>query len=928
MEESMGVGVCKHLVSGLFAAYLLAACSAQPSEADLLKSAKASMAQRKFAAANIELKNLLQQNQSSAEARFLLGKVLLETGQVAAADVELRKARELGYPEPALLPVMARVLLAKGQRQRLIDEYMSVKLDDPQASAELNTTLAIAYGSMGDKDKAAALLATVLRTKPDYIPAILLQVRAMADTMGADAALQQMRTNAALLDKSAEAAHLSGNFKLNGKNDVAGAIEEFRRALALDPTYVPAHMSLVAVHLYKKDLKSANDQVAALKKALPKSVVAHLYEAQMAYLAGENTRARQLAQQLLRVVPDDPRALYIAGAAELNLNSPQQAAVHLNKLLSIAPAMTDARMLLVKSHLRAAQPTQALKVLVPALETESPPYEALTLAAEAHLQIGDAERSEAYFRRALKIKPTDPAVRTALASAEIAKGNVVAGIKELERVAEQDQGAMAEMALINSRLQRGEIDLALQSIAALEKKQADRALPAFLRGRVLILREDLSGARKSFEQALSKDPAFFPAVNSLALLDLMQGKPEDARQRLEALLKQEPGNTEALMSVADLRVIQGAKKDEVVQLLGLAVKSSPGETPPHRMLVEYLILIGDGKAALEAANAAMAAVPESLELMEVLGRAQAFAGQPMQAIATFGKLIQLQPKVATTHVSLAEVQVQLKNPDAALRSLKSALAIAPDFLKAQQMMIALEQRAGRPKNAVQVAREIQAQRPDQAIGHLLEGNIESQQKRWPQAIAAYRAGLGKDSPSNLPAQLHFVLMAANQSAEAAELAQRWLKEHPKDLMMPLYLGDLALAQGNWALAEQHYRLAYERDAGNALAANNIAWLMVKQKKAGAVPLAEKAVALAPTSASARDTLAEAQAAEGQLAKAIETARQATLLAPDRPQFALNLARLQIKAGEAANARKTLQTLASLGDRFDRQSEVAELLKGL
>ena len=57
----------------------------------------------------------------------------------------------------------------------------------------------------------------------------------------------------------------------------------------------------------------------------------------------------------------------------------------------------------------------------------------------------------------------------------------------------------------------------------------------------------------------------------------------------------------------------------------------------------------------------------------------------------------------------------------------------------------------------------------------------------------------------------------------------------------------------------------------------------------------------------------ALAAEGQVAKAIETQKQALQLAPKDTGMQLGLAKLHLKAGDKAAARGLLQELSKLGE---------------
>lgn len=56
---------------------------------------------------------------------------------------------------------------------------------------------------------------------------------------------------------------------------------------------------------------------------------------------------------------------------------------------------------------------------------------------------------------------------------------------------------------------------------------------------------------------------------------------------------------------------------------------------------------------------------------------------------------------------------------------------------------------------------------------------------------------------------------------------------------------MAMLRDDWPAAEAYYRQVLELRPNQALALNNLAYLLVKLKKPGALPLAQRAVALAP-----------------------------------------------------------------------------------
>jgi predicted Zn-dependent protease len=234
----------------------------------------------------------------------------------------------------------------------------------------------------------------------------------------------------------------------------------------------------------------------------------------------------------------------------------------------------------------------------------------------------------------------------------------------------------------------------------------------------------------------------------------------------------------------------------------------------------------------------------------------------------------------------------------------------------------------RHADGIAIAREAQKGYPKDPAAFVLEGDLESNRKNWDAAATAFRAALQRGKTAENAIKLHAALQAGGKTAEAERVSTEWLKEFPKDGAFRYYLGDLALAQKDFVRAEQLYRAVLEVQPNNALALNNVAWLMVKQGKPGAVALAEKADAMMPNRAPLLDTLATALEADNQLPKAIEVQKRAIALAPKDGTLTLRLAQLFIKQGDKPRARAELESLAKQGDKFPAQAEVAALLKSL
>lgn len=916
------------LCLGVTAAALLSLTGCEgESEAQLLASAKAKLAQNDTAAATIEVKRALQAHPSSGEARLLLGKLLLEANDPGGAELELRKAMELGASEDQVLPPLARAVLTQGQGSKVIAQFGSVRLRDPQAHAELRTWLAAAMAQSGDRERARAEIDAVLQAKPELTTAAIIAARLSADAGDVDGALARLAGVLQREPANEEAGVARAYLLWLGKRDAQAAIDAHRKVLASKPNSVAAQSEIVTLLFQQGKADEARKEFERLKQIAPVHPQTQYFQAQFAYVDRQYARSRELTDALLKLYPDHVRALELAAAAEYHLGSDVQAQAFIGRALKLMPGLVLSRRILAQSLARSGQPAKVIEVLAPLTDGKQPDGQSLVLAGNAWVELGELKKAEAAYARARQTAPQDARINTEIAAGMLGGPRAELALGELERLASADSSPRADLALISGRINKKDFAGALLAINALQLKAPKAAYPHQLRGQVLVAQRDAAGARRSFEAALSAEPDYFPAVAALATMDVATGKPDAARQRVQDFLKRVPNHAMANTLLGDLPSPPGAG-DTKTESLQKAARANPGDARAQLALIGRYLSIGDARGALATAQNAAVALPNDLNILEALGQAQLIAGEPLQATTSFKRLTGQRPGSAQAQMLLGEAYVAAKDLEAARRAFASAAELDPKLGEARRALAMIAMRQNKADQALSIVRDMQKAQPKEALGWAAEGDIEVQRRNYSAAAAAFRTALSKGAASEAAIKLHATLLAAGKATDAAQLETDWERRRPKDASFHFHLGDAAMRQQSWPSAEAHYRVVLEAQPGNAMALNNVAWLLHKQGKAGALEVARRADAAMPNRAPILDTLAMVQAAGGQLEEAIQTQRKALASSQQDPGLRLNLARYLAQAGKKDEARQVLDPLVRLGAQFPGQAEVSALMKTL
>jgi tetratricopeptide (TPR) repeat protein len=315
------------------------------------------------------------------------------------------------------------------------------------------------------------------------------------------------------------------------------------------------------------------------------------------------------------------------------------------------------------------------------------------------------------------------------------------------------------------------------------------------------------------------------------------------------------------------------------------------------MLREALTLFQAGR--MEQAEAILrqlvAAEPQRVEALELLGATLSTQGRMAEALPWFDRARELRPTSPSVRHNRAQALFALGRLEDARDELQEAVVLKPDLHPAWNLLggvlAALRDAAG----AERAYRRALALRPDHAETHYNLGLHFQESARLDEAISCYRKAL-----SLKPA----LASAHNNLANALKV------------------------KGRREEALTHYAEAVRFDPGLADAFSNFGTAL---REAGrveeAIPLLERGAALKPRSPMVQSNLGIAYFDRNRFAEAVECQRRALALDPDFLEARNNLGNALAAMGHEEEAIESYrQVLASAPDHADALSNLGLLLQ--
>ncbi len=888
-----------------------------------------------YAGAAIQLKNSLQVDKNQLAVHLLLGKVLLADSKVAAAEVEFNEALRLGVNRAEVVVPLAKSMAAQGKQAQMFDDSR-LQITGLPAGVQLKLLLAraSAYSDVGDARNAMKSVADARAISPNdpdsWMAEVPLRIRAaqFKEAMtAADTAIKLAPEASAAAYQRAAVLHVTGQ--------IADALAGYERSLKLDGANVEAMLARTGILIDTNRDKEASASLKELLQLAPSDPRGTYLRAVLAERAGDKAVVKSSMKSITALLDPVPieymryrsQILMLNGLAHFELKEFEKAKPYLEYASKQQPNSPLTK-LLAQIALQEPNVPRAVELLETYLKTRPGDGQALLMLASAQMTLGRHAKATALLQEGLQANDS-PVFRTALGLSLMRGGQSAGATAELEKAFKADPKQItAGLALVNLYLKTGPQAKAQQIADDLAKANPGNPTILLMQATARFQSRSFDAARTGFEAVLKLNDKLLPAELGLAQVEQATQAYDAANKRLRRLLRANERDVDILFQLATLYEAWGKNEDALAFLQSAADASSQRQTRANYALVAWQLRKGTPTAALDAAKVLLSKQPDEVEAMLVYAQAQMANADLPGARVTLTNAARRSGFEAPLLERIARAQLDAKDINAAAYSLDKALQGSPDFLPALALMSTVELLQKLPAKAEQHARQIIQTYPKAALGYGLLADVETSRGRTAAAIESLRRAYELEKTPQNMLRVFWPLSAQDGGKPAIDLAQAWLKLHPKDIGVMKAVAQVQVRANNFAAAKRLYESVLALQPSDVDALNNLANVLIQQKDPGAAVTAEKALAQDPGNPIIIDTAGWAQSLAGNKDRALQLLREARLRAPDNPDIRFHLAAVLAQAGRRGEAREEVSAALQGGRDFRTAADARALLSTL
>ena len=916
--------------NGIFALILLtlAACGGKKTSEEYLSSAKDYIAESDYASASIELQNALQLDAASAESRWLLGKIYLDTGDVLTAEKELQRAHDLGWKADDVRPALAVTLLVQGKN----DDVLKLDYQDliPSAAAALIASQALAQLAQGEFDSAHELVTLALDKDPQSVEAKLAQAAIFIQQDDASAALPVIDAVIAAAPDNGRAWRLQGQalLRLQKFEDARTAFDQAIAHTAIAFVFADrAARALINVQL--EDYEAAQAEVTELLVLSPSDPTTN-YTQGLLHFRNKKYRdaitALTLAEPIARQYP---LTLSYLGVSYLFEKDVDLAAKFAGQFVALSPDNANGRKLFATTLVLQNKVKEAQEVLRPVLDNNPDDVGALNIMANALLLDDQADRGLVLYARIGQLNPDWHMVPLRLeAQLLTASSEDKAGQPPATAPDKDANFPQTEILLILNSLAKKDFPAAIEAAKSYQFRDIESLAPYYVLGRVYVAAGQPEEARKVFEQILKRKPGDPTASLSLAQLALEAKDLPTARKIYKTILAQHPDDLATLMQLAAIEARE-KNAEAMVARLKRAMEAHPTAMEPRLRLAGFYIATGNPDKVTPLFATLDELQRRSPSVLELTGLAQLAQQENTSALATLQQLVDARPNSAQSHFLLAMAAGKTGDEEKARLALAEALRLDANHVPTLLALAKVAVSDGEKEQFAHYLEALVKQAPDAPDVLRLQALAEAQKGKAAEALVLAQRVFTLAPTTGSLLELTAYQMAAGNKGDVRVSLQQWLKDHPNDVAVRLALANDLERGMNVPGAQAQYLAVLEQQPDNVSALNNLAWGLRLENPKKALEYIQRAAKLAPDMPAVLDTLAVVEYHNDNHQSAREAIQRALAGAPDNASMRYHQAMIDAAMGDKDKAIAVLQeVLARDAGEFPERAAAEKLLKTL
>jgi tetratricopeptide (TPR) repeat protein len=573
--------------------------------------------------------------------------------------------------------------------------------------------------------------------------------------------------------------------RLQEDNDVAGAIDAYKRASALDPSAAEIVSDLAGLYLREN---RGTEAIAAAEQALA--------------IDSDNAQAhRVLGMIYASRVTQGERGNRQREASRDNI---ALAVRHLEAAIARPVGTPDAniRAMLSRLYITAGDFDKAIATLAELVKQEPGWQEGASLLVQAYAAAGRSEEAVAFLEQAVDDNPRlyatladfygrqdrwQEAAQTYAQGLEASPRNFDLKVgygSALLNLGGATNAMMARDALVDAVAMRGEDQRALFLLSQAQRLSGDLDDAEGTARRLIGVNRNSTRGYVALAEALEERQRYQAVIDALAPIVAEFRSNASAAPALRSLLPH-----------LGFAYQQLGKGESAVESFQEALKLSPGDPRLTVELIQAQLAAKNYTGALDAVRSARSERPDDLIFVRLEAQALRESGRTDQSIAVLQDLVRRQADNPEAHIALAQGYA----------------------------------RANRGNQAVQVLRDAQSKFPQEGRIIFELGATFDKQKRFADAEAAFRELLARE-PQNALALNYLGYILADRGErldESVSLLQRALQIEPENGSYLDSLGWAYYKVGKLDLAEDNLRRAANRMATNSVIQDHYGDLLFK-----------------------------------------------------------------------------------------------------